>query len=380
MIGELEVTFARTGGGAQTPGKTSGSIFGRGVIAGTEASVTAEFGEEFVTEGRMANGDLSSLARELLPGDFQIPEEILDIPFTVGSLRIERPASSTSRVTAPVRGVFPGGGENHNESPNPRPFPLDTPRWSILTKEHVPWRVKSLVRLVYSTTSFFNEAIQGGDMDNPAESYWRIRIEECAQALADNNFEAVVADSAAHAKEIALERMIPALDPGSVSYGDSMTFFSSGLLEALREMDGLRVIETFDDTAPRAEILERRRQALLVDLFFTGANAVTEAGELVSLDMIGNRVGGVTFGPKDVILFVGRNKIVPDIEAAMHRIKNYAAPANAIRHNMKTPCVKTGHCMDCKSPGRICNVWTITQKSFPKGRIKVILIDDDLGL
>ncbi|MCP4687236.1 MAG: lactate utilization protein, partial [Desulfobacterales bacterium] len=118
----------------------------------------------------------------------------------------------------------------------------------------------------------------------------------------------------------------------------------------------------------------------LVDLFITGANAVTETGALVNLDMIGNRVGGITFGPGSVIIFAGRNKIVPDIKAAMHRIKNYAAPANAIRHKMKTPCAKTGRCMDCKSPGRICNVWTITQKSFPTGRIKVILINDDLGL
>ncbi len=217
-------------------------------------------------------------------------------------------------------------------------------------------------------------------MDAPMESYWRIRIEECAHALEGNNFEAFIADNAAHAKEIVLERIFPALNPGSFSYGDSMTFFSTGLLEALREKDGLRVIETFDKTAPREEIMERRRQALLVDLFITGANAVAESGVLVNLDMIGNRVGGVTFGPRNVIIFAGRNKIVPDVEAAMHRIKNFAAPANAIRHHMKTPCAKTGRCMDCKSPERICNVWTITRKSFPKGRIKVILIDDDLGL
>ena len=126
--------------------------------------------------------------------------------------------------------------------------------------------------------------------------------------------------------------------------------------------------------------MERRREAILVDLFFTGTNAVTESGMLVNLDMIGNRVGGITFGPQHVVLMVGRNKIVANLEDAMVRIKNYAAPTNAMRHGKKTPCIKTSYCMDCKSPDRICNVWTIHEKSHPKGRIKVILINRDLGL
>ena len=119
---------------------------------------------------------------------------------------------------------------------------------------------------------------------------------------------------------------------------------------------------------------------MLVDLFFTGTNAVTESGMLVNLDMIGNRVGGITYGPEYVILMVGRNKIVSTLEDAMYRIKNYAAPANSMRHGKKTPCTKTSYCMDCKSPDRICNVWTIHEKSHPKGRIKVILINRELGL
>jgi L-lactate utilization protein LutB len=128
------------------------------------------------------------------------------------------------------------------------------------------------------------------------------------------------------------------------------------------------------------DMLERRRRALLVDLFITGTNAVTETGKLVNLDMIGNRVAGITFGPKHVIVIVGRNKIVPDIEDAMLRIKNFAAPANSMRLDKKTPCVKTSMCEECRSIDRICNNWTITEKSFPKGRIKVVLINEDLGL
>ena len=98
------------------------------------------------------------------------------------------------------------------------------------------------------------------------------------------------------------------------------------------------------------------------------------------LDMIGNRVGGITSGPIYVVIMVGPNKIVQNLDEAMKRIKNIAAPQNALRHSIKTPCVKTSYCMDCKSPDRICNIWTIHEKSFPKGRIKVILINQDLGL
>lgn len=117
-----------------------------------------------------------------------------------------------------------------------------------------------------------------------------------------------------------------------------------------------------------------------VDLFLTGSNAVTESGILVNLDMIGNRVAALIFGPKYVLIVVGRNKLVPDLERGMARVKNVAAPLNAIRHNCKTPCVTTSFCHDCQSPDRICNTWMITEKAYPKGRIKVVLINEDLGL
>jgi hypothetical protein len=126
-------------------------------------------------------------------------------------------------------------------------------------------------------------------------------------------------------------------------------------------------------------MLERRRQALLVDLFITGSNAVTETGQLVNLDMFGNRVGAITFGPKHVVVLVGRNKIVTDVDEAMLRIKNYVAPVNTMRLKKKTPCRKTSYCEECNSPDRICNTWTITEKSFPKGRVKVLLINEDMG-
>ena len=159
-----------------------------------------------------------------------------------------------------------------------------------------------------------------------------------------------------------------------------MTFAKSGLYQRLKDASAYSLLDTFDKSIPAADLYERRRQALHCDLFITGTNAVTEQGQLVNLDMLGNRVGALTFGPKIVIVMVGRNKLVPNLEAAMTRVKQYAAPANVLKLDKKAPCSKTGRCHDCSAPDRICNYWTITEKSFPKGRIKIILINQDLGL
>ena len=158
-----------------------------------------------------------------------------------------------------------------------------------------------------------------------------------------------------------------------------MTFVSTGLYDTLVAHPDYEVVDTYIKDVGEEEKIELRRRSLMVDLFFTGTNAITEDGILVNLDMYGNRVAALTFGPKYVVVLSGRNKIVSDIDDAMFRIKDYAAPVNAMRLNKKTPCVETSRCQECNSPDRICNTWTITQKSFPKGRIKVILINDDLG-
>lgn len=217
-------------------------------------------------------------------------------------------------------------------------------------------------------------------MEKPIENYWKLHLEALKERLEKNNFEAFIVDDAPAAKSLVLNEILPAAKPRSVSWGGSMTFVKSGLYQALLDMPGVTAIDTADPKVDIKEKIERRRQSLGVDLFFTGSNAVTEKGQLVNLDMQGNRVAGLTFGPKAVVVLVGRNKIVPDLESAMARIKQYAAPTNAMRLGMKTPCVKTGRCEECRSPERICNTWTITEKSWPKGRVKVILINADLGL
>jgi L-lactate utilization protein LutB len=216
-------------------------------------------------------------------------------------------------------------------------------------------------------------------MENPIENYWKTRLTELKNALTENNFEVFVAENTDEAKSIVLDNIIPEITPKSISWGGSLTFVATGLYDFLKNNSDFDILDTYDKTLSPEESLNRRRQSLLVDLFITGSNAVTETGQLVNLDMIGNRVSALTFGPKNVIIFVGRNKIVPDLDEAMFRIKNYAAPVNTMRLDKKTPCTKTSFCADCKSPDRICNTWTITEKSFPKKRVKIILINQDLG-
>ncbi len=218
-------------------------------------------------------------------------------------------------------------------------------------------------------------------MPNPIDAYWQPHLKRCKNGLKKNGFDVLEAADAQSAGAIFLDTILPAIDVKTAAWGDSMTFLATGVKDVITDGTGIQMIDTFDAQASAQERLELRRQALLADLFFTGSNAVTETGLLVNLDMVGNRVAGITFGPRYVVLFIGRNKIVPTLDAAMQRIKRYAAPANAIRHpGLKTPCRKTGVCADCSSPDRICNTWCITEKSFPKGRIKIILIDQDLGL
>ena len=216
-------------------------------------------------------------------------------------------------------------------------------------------------------------------MEKPIAHYLDLRLDDLKKTLEGNNFEVYIADNGDDAKRIVLEEIIPKIKAKSVCWGGSMTVVATGLYDNLKDNSDFKCIDTYDKTISMEAGMERRRQGLTADLFITGTNAVTETGQLVNLDMIGNRVGALTFGPKNVVILIGRNKIVPDLDEAMFRIKNYAAPVNTMRLDKKTPCAKTSFCGDCKSPDRICNTWTITEKSFPKKRVKIILINKDLG-
>jgi len=217
-------------------------------------------------------------------------------------------------------------------------------------------------------------------MDRPLDHYWAKRLADLQRALEANNFEAYAAADPAAAHRIVMDEIVPQCGARSIGWGGSMTVVGTGLYQTVKARTDIEMVDTLDKQVSSEEFLERRRRSLLVDLFITGTNAVTEDGQLVNLDMFGNRVAALTFGPKHVVVIVGRNKIVPSIDEAMFRVKNIAAPANAMRLDKKTPCVKTSYCEECKSPDRICNTWTITEKSYPKGRVKVVLVNQDLGL
>ena len=178
----------------------------------------------------------------------------------------------------------------------------------------------------------------------------------------------------------AVDEILAMIPPGATVYrSGSMTTTVLGLWEKLAAIPGVTVIDPYLPGIPPEEGMEVRRRGLTADVMITSSNAITLDGKLVNLDGMGNRVAAMTFGPKKVILVVGMNKIVPDLESAMSRVKHYAAPVNAIRIGSQTPCVETGLCADCRSPGRICNIWSIIEGHMVKGRIHVKLVGEQLG-
>ncbi len=164
-----------------------------------------------------------------------------------------------------------------------------------------------------------------------------------------------------------------------IGFGGSTTVRALDIVERLSEKDVL-LFDHWKEGLSREEIAEVRNQQLTSDIFFTGANAITEKGEIVNMDGIGNRVNATTFGPGKVIIIAGYNKIVPDIASAIDRIKRHAAPMNAKRLNLPLPCVETGYCNDCKSELRICRILSILQKKPSLTDISVLLLHEEIGL
>jgi hypothetical protein len=217
-------------------------------------------------------------------------------------------------------------------------------------------------------------------MATPIEIHAQIRLERLQKALIDNFFEASIHQTLQEAEDHVLTAILPPLGPeASVGFGGSATLAASNLVARLKSVPGLKVIDRNDSSLDADTRVELSRQSLLTDLFVASANALTMDGELVNIDMIGNRVAAMAFGPKKVALLVGRNKICGDLHAAMRRARSTAAAANAIRLSKDTPCAKTAKCHDCKGASRLCRVTTITQRVCPPGRIHVLLINQDLG-
>lgn len=206
---------------------------------------------------------------------------------------------------------------------------------------------------------------------------WHIEktAERTIQALKENYFDAVFFTK----KRDLLDRVMGYVKPKmTIGIGGSMTLREIGLVERLKG-EKVTVLDHWDPKLTKEEIQEMRIRHLTSDLFVSGSNAITENGEIVNIDGLGNRVSSITFGPKKVIIVAGYNKIVPDVEAAVERIKDVAAPMNAKRLNLPLPCAKTGYCHDCKSEQRICRIVSILERKPSATDISVFIINEAFG-
>lgn len=164
----------------------------------------------------------------------------------------------------------------------------------------------------------------------------------------------------------------------TIGFGDSITIKKTGFYEAVQE-DNVLYDPNRSDSYD--EFLEIARKAMNTEYFFTGVNAITETGIIVNLDGTGNRIAGSLFGHRKVYYVLGTNKIVKDLDEAIFRTRNVAAPKNARRLKLNTPCaIKADRCYDCSSPDRICNGLLINYRKMDCTDAEVIIIKEDLGL
>lgn len=207
-------------------------------------------------------------------------------------------------------------------------------------------------------------------------------MESAKQALEENNISAYIAKDSAEAVEIARGL----LKKGeTVSFGGSQSIKQSGVMDML--MSGDYNVLDRSKCQTREETEELYRKSFFADSYFCSSNAVTLNGELYNVDGNSNRVAAICYGPKSVVMIVGYNKIVKNLEEAVKRVKSIAAPYNTKRLDCQTYCLKTGECIGingdmpsgCKSDGRVCCNYVVSARQRHKGRIKVILVGEELG-
>ncbi|MCI9068241.1 MAG: lactate utilization protein [Lachnospiraceae bacterium] len=208
----------------------------------------------------------------------------------------------------------------------------------------------------------------------PRESFNEKRGNTVVKNLQGRGFDACYCRSGEEAREKALEWI---KEGSSVAWGGSMTIRDIGLTEAVNKGNYQAIDRDAAETPEEKQ--KAAMDALSADYFLTSANGVSEDGQLVNVDGNGNRVAAIVFGPKYVIVVAGMNKVVRTAEDAMVRARTVAAPLNQQRFLKNTPCTLTGVCGDCKSPECICNQLLTTRNCRPAGRIKVILVGEELG-
>ncbi len=211
-------------------------------------------------------------------------------------------------------------------------------------------------------------------MTEQQKNYYDKRAQVLLKNLNSHHFEAYYCATKAEALAKAL-KLIP--EGSTVGWGGALSAQQIGLMEALHA-GNYNCIDR--DLVPTPELkAQAMRQCLLSDVFITGANALSLDGQMVNIDGNGNRVAAIVYGPRSIVVIAGMNKVADTLEAAVVRARTVAAPTNAQRFPIETPCKVTGACGDCKSETCICNQILITRNSKPAGRIKLVLVGEELG-
>lgn len=212
-------------------------------------------------------------------------------------------------------------------------------------------------------------------MDSIKQWWVEEKAKKTIEKLEAHDFKAVFVKD----KNRAVEEILKFVTPQTkVGVGGSVTIRELGILERL-EAQGNVLYNHWKSGLSKDEVLQTRKAQMTCDLFLSSTNAITLNGELVNIDGIGNRVNASVFGPGKVILVAGYNKIVDNVEEAIKRIKNVSAPLNARRLNIDVPCAKTGTCVDCNSPNRICRVIVIHERRPSLTDMLVIIVGEELG-
>lgn len=208
----------------------------------------------------------------------------------------------------------------------------------------------------------------------PTKEYYRTAAATVIKNLKKRNMDGYYCETSEDAVRLALSLMP---EGSSIGWGGSMTLSECGLMDAIK---GGRY-ELFDRSLAKTaeENKEVHAKIFTADFFLMSANAITYDGELINVDGRSDRVCYLCYGPENVIVIAGMNKLVSDVESGIKRVHNVASPKNAMRLGKKTPCAATGRCADCLSPDCICMNTVITRMSRANGRIKVILVGEELG-
>ncbi len=212
-------------------------------------------------------------------------------------------------------------------------------------------------------------------MATPKELYYEKRGQVLVKNLQSRHFEAYYCRNREEALNKALE-LIP--EGASVGWGGAMSCEEIGLMDALRLGNYREIDRATAKTAEEREQMMRRMFA--ADVFLTGANGLSLEGEMVNIDGTGNRLAAICYGPGTILVVAGMNKVEDTLEDAITRARTVAAPMNKQRFPNVTPCGVTGSCADCKSEGCICNQILITRHCRPVGRIKFIIVGEELGM